>query len=366
MPHVRRLPQFVCLLLGWVACAYLLPNSGASAACLLEASTNGNAGPFIVHLAPDCTPAEREAHAVSSASVMDALAHGQPIDLVGVLLRGDLLFDGLAVQTTQLPKGLSPEQEAALRKLNAEEVRVIAAPVTLRNSTVLGALRHRSAEGTLQFEGPVDFHGTTFQRGVDLSRAVFEQSLDLSAAQFQQEVYFVQGQFAHVLNCKETKFGPHTRFHRSIFRGPLTCTGAIFDGMAEFLEVTFEQPVTMAGVRFGAGTGFSGSRFSRHVNFGEAIFSREAFFSFARFDGDVSFAGAQFLGSADFSDAHFKGPDDLMKARFDQPPLLIRTTRVTTPDQATDWLHTPTGQYGVTLFFLLMAALLVAYAFKIK
>lgn len=365
MPHARRSPGGFCLLLAWLACIGLLPNSGAGAACLLEASTNGKAGPFVVHLAPDCTPAEQEAHAVSSASVMDAVAHAQPVDLVGVLVRGDLLFDGLAVQTTHLPKGLSPEQEAALTKLNAEEVRLVAAPVTIRNSTVLGALRHRSAQGTLQFEGPVDFHGTTFQGGVDLSRAVFEGSLDLSEARFQQEAYFVQGQFAHVLNCKETKFGPHTRFHRSIFRGPLTCTGAIFDGMAEFLEVTFEQPVTMAGVRFGAGTGFSGSRFSRHVNFAEAIFSREAFFSFARFDGDVAFAGAQFLGSADFSDAHFKGPDDLMKARFDQQPLLTRTIRVT-QDQATGWLHTPTGQYAVTLFFLLMAALLVAYAFKIK
>lgn len=363
---IGQTPQrWLCLLLAFLACWLVLLDGKASAACLLESSTNGKGGPLVMHLAADCTEAEREAHAVSSKTVMEAMAKGQPIDLVGVLVRGDLLFDNLAVQTTQLPKGLSAEQQAALKQLNAEEVRLVSAPVTIRNSTVLGAVRHRSPKGTLQFQGPVDFHGTTFQQTVDLSRAVFEGVLDVSAAKFEKEAYFVQGQFAHVLNCKETKFGPHTRFHRSIFRGPLTCTGAIFDGMAEFLEVTFEQPVTMERVRFGSGTGFSGSRFQRHVNFSEAIFSREAFFPFARFEGDVSFSGAQFLGSADFSDANFKGSDDLMKARFDQKPLLTRTTRFT-QDQPTGWLQSPSGQYAVTLFFLLMAALLVAYAFKIK
>ncbi len=354
-----------CLLLVFLACLPVLRAQEAGAACTVEPPVPEPVGRFALHLAGDCTTAEREARAVNGAALMEAMAKGQAIDLVGVLVRGDLVFDTLPVQTTQLPKGLSPEQQAALTQLNAEEVRLVLAPVTIRNSVMLGAVRHRSSQGTLQFAGPVDLHGTTFKDGVDLSRAVFEGALDIGEAKFEKEAYFVQGQFAHVLTCQETRFGPHTRFHRSIVRGPVACTGAIFDGMAEFLEVTFEQPVTMERVRFGSGTGFSGSRFTRHVDFSDAIFSREAFFTFARFEGDVSFAGAQFLGSTDFSDALFKGPDDLMKARFDQPPLLTRTTRVT-QDLGTGLWQSPTGQYAVTLFFLLMAALLVAYAFKIK
>lgn len=308
---------------------------------------------------------EREQNAVSGAAVIDAMAKGQSIDLVGVIVRGDLLFDNLAVQTVQMPKGLSPEQQAALNQLNADELRLVRGAVTIRDSVVQGAVRHRSAKGTLQFEGPVDFHGTTFKDGVDLSRSVFQGAVNLSGAKFEKESYFVQGQFAHALDCKETKFGPHTRFHRSVFRGAVDCTGALFDGMAEFLEVSFEQPVAMERVRFGSGTGFSGSRFKRHVNFTESIFSREAFFGYTVFEGDASFAGAQFLASADFSEAEFKRSDDLMKARFDQKPLLTRTKRMT-QEQATGLLQSPGGQYALTLFLLLMAALLVAYALKMK
>ena len=356
---------WVCLLLLFLVWSPGLRPQQAWAACTVERPVSGAAGRFVLHLAADCTEAERDAHAVSAAALIEAMIKGESIDLVGVLIRGDLLFDILPVQTTQLPKGLSAEQQAALTELNAEERRLVLAPVTIRDSVVLGTVRHRSSTGTLQFAAPVDFHGTTFKAGVDLSRAVFEGTFDLSEAAFEKETYFVHGQFGHLLNCKETKFGPHTRFHRSIFRGSMTCTGAIFNGMVEFLEVTFEHALTMERVRFGAGTGFSGSRFRRHANFSDAIFSREAFFSFARFEGDVSFTGAQFLGAADFSDAIFKAPDDLMKARFDHAPLFTRTTRVT-PAQASGWLQSPTGQYGVTLFFLLMAALLLAYVFKLK
>ena len=74
------------------------------------------------------------------------------------------------------------------------------------------------------------------------------------------------------VTCKETRFGPHTRFHRSVFRGAVDCTAALFDGMTEFLEVTFEQPVTMKQVRFGSGTGFSG----KPIRASQAIFARQS------------------------------------------------------------------------------------------
>lgn len=360
---------WICFaLLAWSGMAGVLPGPSAQAACAIEspAQVKGRPGPLIKHLAADCTQAEREANAVSGATIIAAIVAGQPVDLNGVVVRGDVSFDAMPVEVTQLPKGLSPEQRAALSELSADELRLVRGPVAIRESIVMGAVRHRSAKGTLQFQGPLDLRGTTFREGVDLSRSVFQGGVDLSGAKFEKEAYFIQGQFGHALACKDTKFGPHTRFHRSVFRGPVDCAGALFDGMAEFLEVSVEQPFTMERARFGSGTGFSGSRFLRHANFSEAIFSRETFFAFSVFDGDVSFAGAQFLSGADFSDAEFKRPDDLAKARFDRAPLYTRTKRVAWEEQRTGLLQSPTGQYAVTLFFLLMAALLLAYAFKMK
>ena len=365
MSHDALSPWRACVLSLMLGLAVVVSAQETSAACTVEATVSGSGGGLITHLAPSCTPAEREAHAVGSSVIMEVVAKGRSVDLVGVIVRGDLTFDRLAVQTIQLQKGLIPEQQATPNQPNLEELRLVRGAVTIRDSVVLGAVRHRSAKGMLLFKGPLDFHGTTFKDGVDLSRSVFQGAVELSGATFEQEAYFVQGQFGQALGCKETKFGPHTRFHRSMFRGPVDCAGAIFDGIAEFLEVSFEQPVSFERARFGLGTGFSGSRFTRYANFAEAIFSRDTFFGFSVFEGETSFAGAQFLGTADFSDAEFKKLDDLAKVRFDQKPLFTRTKRIA-QGQSADILKLRTGQYALTLVFLLMAALLVAYVLKMR
>ncbi len=324
------------------------------AGCVVETSATGTEAGLVIHLSPSCTPAERERHAVHGEAVMDAIAKGRPVDLLGVIVRGDMIFDRLAVQTS------NREDRAG-----GNGQRIVREALNLRDSVVLGAVRHRATDGSLQFEGPVDVSGSHFKEGVDLSRSVFHKPVELSRATFEKEAYFVRGQFAMSVECRETKFGPSTRFHQSTFRGSVDCTSALFDGMAEFLEVTFEQPAVFERSRFGLGTGFSGSRFKERASFSEAIFSRETFFGFAAFESEAVFAGAQFLGSADFSHAEFRQQDDLARARFDQPPLLDHTTRLE-PAQSAGFLQSRNGQYILTLMLLIVAALLVAYAVKIK
>lgn len=322
----------------------------AGASCVVAESGSGPEAGLVIHLPPTCSPEEREAYAVAADAVIEAITNERRVDLVGVMIRGDLNFDRLAVEGLNVDSG---------------EQRFVRAALSIRDADVQGALRHRSPEGILRFEEPVNFQGSRFREGVDLSRSVFRKQVDVSGATFEKEAYFVRGRFIGETACRETKFGPSTRFHRSTFQRPLDCTGALFDGMAEFLEVTFEQSATFERSRFGQGTGFSGSRFKSRVNFSEAIFSRETFFGFAVFENEVLFAGAQFLGATDFSSAEFKVPDDLEKARFDQPPLLAQTKRLA-PEQSDDFLQTREGQYILTLVFLVAAALLVAYLIKLR
>lgn len=337
----------------------------ADAGCMFEASPIGTSGPFMKHLSSECTRTERDANAVSGASVLKALAQGQPVDLAGVVLQGDLIFDQLPVQKSQIPKGLSAEQQAALSAMSAEEQRSVAGSLTIRDSIVEGALRHRSARGTLEFEGAVDFRGTKFQDGVDLSRSVFQQGLTLDGALFTREAYFVQAHFAHGLHCAETNFGLHTRFHRSVFRGPVDCQGSLFDGMAEFLEIVCEAPVNFERARFGSGTGFSGAEFKKLASFADTIFSRDAFFAFAVFSGEARFAGAQFLETADFSNAEFKRGEDFVKVRFDQKPLTNGAKGMAQAGSGSGG-QSEFQQYALTLGLLIAAAFLVAYAVKLK
>ncbi|MGC4099341.1 MAG: pentapeptide repeat-containing protein [Nitrospira sp.] len=359
-----RLTSRWCVILALLSAIVAGP-SETDAACVADIPTNGIEPGLIVHLPPSCTPAEREAHAVHGEAIMVAIAKGRTVDLLGVIVRGDLIFDHLAMQKmtpTQVP---APGRANQGDRGDGNAQRIVRAALSIRDSVVLGAVRHRSADGMLQFEGPVNFNGSRFKEGVDLSRSVFHESVELSEASFEKEAYFLQGQFVRQVSCRETRFGPSTRFHRSVFHGSMNCTGALFDGTAEFLEVQFEQSAVFERSRFGLGTGFSGSRFKSQVSFRDSIFSRETFFAFAVFEGEAVFEGGQFLGAADFSQAEFRQPDDLAKARFDQPPILSQAKR-RDPASSAGFFQTGNGQYALTLGILIVAALLVAYAVKFK
>lgn len=339
--------------------------SEADAACVAEGgSTQGREAGLVLHLAPTCTQVEREAHSIRGEAIIEALERGHPVDLVGVIVQGDVLFDRL------IPQAFSRSSlEAQLPNQDnlghSQEQRLVRGGLRIRDSVVQGAVRHRSVASTLRFEGPVDLQGSRFKEGVDLSWSVFQETVELSGAVFEKQAHFVQGQFVGPVACRETKFGPSTRFHRSVFRRSVDCTGALFDGTAEFLEVTAEQSVEFERSRFGLGTGFSGGRFKSRLSFRDAIFSRETFFTFTVFEGEALFAGAQFLGPADFSNAEFRQQDDLARARFDHPPLLARVKRLE-PLQPPSFLHTKNRQYVLTFGLLVTAALLVAYAIKLK
>lgn len=339
--------------------------SEADAACVAEeGSTNVGEAGLILHLSPTCTLVEREAHSVRGERITDALERGRSVDLVGVIIQGEVLFDRLTPQAVS-QSSMASELPSQGKPARSGEERRVRAGVSIRDSVVQGAVRHRSVSSTLRFEGPVDFQGSRFKEGVDLSWSVFQEVVELSGAVFEKEAHFVHGQFIGPLTCRETRFGPSTRFHRSVFRRSMDCTGALFDGMAEFLEVTGEQTVEFERSRFGLGTGFSGSHFKSRISFRDAIFSRETFFPFAIFEGEAVFAGAQFLGPVDFSNAEFRQQDDLAQARFDHPPLFARTKRLERP-HPDGFLQTKNGQYVLTFGLLVSAALLVAYVIRLK
>ena len=136
-------------------------------------------------------------------------------------------------------------------------------------------------QGLLVVTGAVTFSGTKFEELVDLSRSVFLQPVILSGAVFLKESYFVQGRFLREVVAEKTCRSARTpRFHRSVFKGPVTFQQSRFSGMAEFLEVRFEKDANLSGASFKLGTGFSGSRFQGQANFSEASFDSQAFFTF--------------------------------------------------------------------------------------
>lgn len=335
----------------------LLPIAVASN-CQVEQAHSGPEAAFTLHLGADCTEAEREARAVDATQLLQALKEGKSISLSGVVVRGDLSLD-------TLPVGSLPSELEGMKEMQGREIRVISGSMTIVNSVVRGAIRHQSRQGLLMVKGPVTFSGTRFEQIVDLSQSLFVQPVTLSGAVFLQESYFVQGRFLRDLVAEKTAFGPHTRFHRSVFQGPVTFQQSGFNGIAEFLEVVFEKDVNLSRTYFKSGTGFSGSRFHGLADFSEATFDREGFFTFTLFEGDAYFRRATFRSIADFSDATFKGRDDFSKVFFEKGPLFTRVTRSAT-QQAPLGRGNQTVQYAIILSLLIFSAMLIAYLIRAR
>jgi hypothetical protein len=334
------------------------------AECTAETGGTGSTAAFTLHLSRACTEAEREARAIPAQDLLRALAEGKGVDLVGVVIQGDLLLDELPAQKVETVRDLSPEDRLVLDGLKEEDVHVVRGPFVIKNARVKGRIVNRPKRGFLLITGPVVLAHTHFSGMVDLSRTVFLGLVDGSNAKFEQESYFVEDRFTQGAIFSETRFGPHARFHRSIFSGPAIFRGASFHGLTEFLEVIFTQDANFSRASFRLGTGFSGAHCRAKCDFSAAQFEGDAFFLFALFDRPVTFASARFRSQADFSDASFIGSDDLAEATFARAPLLTRTTRVTTtmPGRAE---KAPFPQ-AVTVALLVMALGALFYIIKAK
>lgn len=319
--------------------------------CVAETSKNSSTV-LKRHLSADCSEAEREAHAIDAAVIVEAIRQGREIDLSGVVITGDLQFDQFPVSTTvPTVDGMSFEK--------GQEVRIVPGSLLLANSRMRGRLTHRSRHGLLVFQGPVSLSGTTFEQVVDLSRSVFMQPVTLSGATFLRESYFVQGQFLRGATAERTMFGPHTRFHLSDFHSAVSFSEAKFGGLVEFLEVIFRGDAKFSHCEFRSGTGFSGSRFQSLADFAESHFEGDAFFTFARFDGTADFRRATFGGTADFDDAQFNAKEDFSGVSFAEKAQFTRTKR--SNRSTTIGGGSPQIQYAITLGLLLVSVALVAY-----
>jgi uncharacterized protein YjbI with pentapeptide repeats len=332
---------------------FWLPLDVSASNCLVETSPSGQGATLTLHLGAGCTEQEREARAMDAVQLLQAFKEGKGIDLIGVVVRGDLSLD-------MLPVGPLPPELEGIKELQGREIRVIPGSLTMVDSVVRGSIIHRSQQGLLVVKGPATFTGTRFEQLVDLSRSVFIQPVTLSDAKFSQESYFVQGRFLRSLVADKTSFGPHTRFHRSLFQGPVTFQQARFNGLAEFLEVVFEKDVNLSRAYFKLGTGFSGSRFQGLANFSEVSFDGQAFFTFTQFDGVADFRRARFRSTADFSNASFKGKDDFSKALFSQGSQFSNATRSATVQTPPERDY-ETVQYAVVFILLTFGTLLIIY-----
>ena len=357
-----RLVVRVCFFLPGIAVLLLLLGPFSSQAeCRVESAPDGRDA-FVKHLSKTCTEDERLAHVVHAEKLLEAIQQGQEVDLVGVVIVGNLLLDQLPLVDVPAPGQLSPLIQKVLASRDVNTVRIISHALSIRDSQIRGTIATRLKEGYLLMQGPVTMTGTTYEEIVDLSRTMFTETVNLSEAVFRREGLFLQTVFNKPARFERVAFGTHTRFHRARFGETVTFEGARFNGLAEFLEVTFDKETNFARSNFKVGTGFSGDQFAGTLDFSDALFERDVYFLFARFVSDASFRRSTFRGQADFSDAEFHGAADFTRASFTIDPIFQRTKLSGSPPARGEFQKSLT-LYGIAAS-LLVLTVLVLWIFK--
>ena len=324
----------------------------AFAACVVERAEQDTGAPFTRHLSESCTDEERESYAVTSQELLTALNRGRGVDLVGVVLQGDLFLDELPLVDIATVRSPSSMLQSAIQSKNLQHIRVVTGPVSIQDSFVRGMMMTKLKDSLLVVQGPVDMTGTTFERTVDLSHTAFLAPVDFSDAILLSQGMFIRALFTQAARFERTAFGTHTRFHKATFAEDVTFLRAGFSGPAEFLEVVFEKDTSFSRTYFKMGVGFSGSRFRGTLDFSEATFQREAFFTFTIFERNAYFRRSTFRSTADFSDAEFRGADDFSKVLFDAQPRFART-------KVSGQRPSPGGLHDARFLYAIAAAILI-------
>jgi hypothetical protein len=316
----------------------------------------GNA--FVMHMNKTCTDDERLAHAIHAEVLLEAIQRGQEIDLVGVVVVGNLFLDQLPLVDALAPDQLPSLIQELLASRGVKTLRVMSRPISIRDSRIQGRIATRLKEGYLLLSGPFIMTGTTCEDMVDLSHTLFSAPVNFSDTVFRREGFFIQTVFNKPTRFERVAFGVHTRFHRARFAETVSFEETEFNGLAEFLEVAFDKEADFSHSHFKMGTGFSGARFAGNLDFSDVLFERDVYFLFTRFTGNAIFRGATFRGPADFSDAEFHGVSDFSRVSFTADPVFQRTKLSGSPPKRERFQSSQTF-YGIAAGLLVFTILFV-------
>ncbi len=284
--------------------------------CVVERSSTKEEDIFLRHVSEGCRVAGNGKGSLDASELVEAVRAGKSLDLRGVVIQGDLVFDNLSPLSDDALSQLRRKREQVKEGVKSDQVRVIPGSISIRHSHFTGVVGTNLKQGDLIVEGALLLSDNVFKEAVDFSRTLFLGEVDFSSSHFQQGGYFVQSRFQQLARFNQGLFAERARFHKSHFFQTAHFSDVNFSGMTEFLEVQFRREAIFQKAVFQLGAGFSGAHFQRLANFTQATFQREAFFLYTRFDQKSLFSDATFQGPVTFDKAQFQGIEDFSSTTF--------------------------------------------------
>jgi len=242
-------------------------------------------GPLLAGVAYSAQPsiadawcdAQDAARDVRAMDLVECIVSGQPVDLSGVRVIGDLDLRGLTVEV----------------------------PFICASCEFEGAIDIRDS----RWQGRFDLRGSRLQ-SFTADGAVFGLVAVLSAA---DQISTFRGETSFV----DTVFDGRTEFDRAIFERNATFRGSRFRSGASFRQAVFEERADFSRVRFDSDATFEGAVFG-----GSAIFENSSTAGSlnvgAVFHCPVRFADSSIAGELSFVSAHF-GVGECLEPTVMQP-----------------------------------------------
>ena len=246
------------------------------------------AAPVFAQTETDCTirSAAQQQLPINAAVIWDCLHAGQPVDVEGVEIEGDLDLTSLWEKDSP---GIVP----------------ITVPLKITGSHFTGSLIG------IDWDREVT---VSFEEAVDLRSTHFDGRVDLSSAQFKRAANFLETRFGDMADFTQVTFSLGASFNRAQFGGEAVFFLAQFSGGSDFMEAHFAQSAYFQQAQFVGDSDafFFKTRFGGPAWFTDARFAAPAVFLQAEFTGTVQFDGALFQDKASFRQATFrrKNPDD--------------------------------------------------------
>jgi uncharacterized protein YjbI with pentapeptide repeats len=238
---------------------------------------------------------------ISTLTVQEKVAHGEPVVLTHVLIDGAVL--NLARRT--VAQQFSLKASIVRSDLNFTDT-VFSESFEINDTCVYGTV---NAEGALFNIGldwirsvlrkPISFYAATVNGSITFDETLFLADADFSRARIKDGAYFTRAQFKGLANFIGTIVDYEGIFEATSFDSDAAFERAEFGGSAQFRERLIVQTGEMIpAARFKGTANFKATRVGGQANFIGVTFEKEVRMTGTRFD-EALFWKAKFLSCYD-------------------------------------------------------------------
>jgi hypothetical protein len=248
------------------------------------------------------------------------------LDLSHSLIQGDFFGSDLGLRTPLYAQAIAPIFTSTEQE-QLERLRGVCL-----QSMALALPSSKDCKSLLATESPVSSEISVFRGSLTLIETRFNGIVQFSNTFFLQPVDAQGAIFTQQANWTETRFSRAASFATATFRKESQFLGSIFFDKANFKQTQFQEKIYFQDSTFEDTANFNQANFTQLAQFNRVRWQGNADFSSVRFSEKAQFSRAIFNQLLLFTEAIFEQAVTFREAQFSQSVNLQSTTIVNSAD----------------------------------